>query len=223
MKNLGHYRSGLSVRFSQWSRLHSRAFPDGLVASALQSPAHGPLGARKSAANRSIQGDVLLFVNDTRKTPKYHFYPAHMIDAAPWTIHVFQPHAHALDGSRKFPELPVELLPDGRPGVLVEVDSKSSDVSLNLRLPRPRGFSLDRLREPARGDLSLIASRRTGSSARGLGAFVLPWWSGLDFGAHDLAASLDAAHIRNCARSLYGPNKKRSATCASASCVALLE
>jgi len=73
-----------------------------------------------------------------------------MIDAAPWTIHVFQPHAHALDGFRKFPELPVELSPDGRPGVLVDVDSKSSDVSLNLRLPRPRGFSLGRLREPAR-------------------------------------------------------------------------
>src|SRR5262249_45338905 len=33
MKNLGHYRSGLSVRFSRLGRLHSRPFPDGLDAS----------------------------------------------------------------------------------------------------------------------------------------------------------------------------------------------
>jgi hypothetical protein len=54
----------------------------------LQSPAHGPLGARKSAADRGIQGDVLLFVNNTRKIPEDHFYAAYMIDAATGAIHV---------------------------------------------------------------------------------------------------------------------------------------
>jgi hypothetical protein len=77
----------------------------------LQSPTHGSLGARKSAAKRGIQSDVLLLVNNTREISKDHFYPAHMIDAATGAIHIFQTHAHALDGSRKFPKLPVELSP----------------------------------------------------------------------------------------------------------------
>ena len=115
-------------------------FPDGDAAYAFQSSAHGPLGAGKSGSNRGLQGGVLLFVNDAWEISKDHFYPAHMIDAATRAIHIFQTHAHALDGSRKFPELPVELLLYGRPGVLVEIDPKSSDVSMNQCFRRPRGF-----------------------------------------------------------------------------------
>ena len=57
-----------------------------------------------------------------------------MIDAATGAIHIFQTHARALDGFRKFPKFHVELSPYGRPGVLVEIDSQSSDVSLNPEL-----------------------------------------------------------------------------------------
>jgi len=123
-----------------WNRRHSRPFPDRFAVCALQSPTHGPLGARNGAADRGIQRDVLLLVNNTREISKDHFYPAYVIDAAAGAIHIFQTHARALDGVRKFPKLPVELSPYGRPGVLVEMDSKSPDVSLNRRIMRQRGF-----------------------------------------------------------------------------------
>jgi hypothetical protein len=67
----------------------SPLFPDGFAVYALQSPAHGSLGPRKSAANRGIQRDILLLVNNTREISKDHFYPAHMIDAATRAIHIF--------------------------------------------------------------------------------------------------------------------------------------
>ena len=56
---------------------------------ALQSPTHGPLGARNGAADRGIQRDVLPLVNNTGEISKDHFYPAHMIDAATGAIHIF--------------------------------------------------------------------------------------------------------------------------------------
>src|SRR6185436_18966333 len=158
----------------------------------------GSLGARESAANRGIQRDVLLLVNNTREISKDHFYPAHMIDAATGAIHIFQTHARAFDGSRKFPKLPVELSPYGRPGVLVEIDSQSSDVSINRRLMRPRGFSPGRPREPACGDVSLFALLSMGPSAPGLGALFLPGWSDSSSGSHNLATSLDAAPFISC-------------------------
>jgi hypothetical protein len=69
-------------------RRHFRPFPDGLAAHSLQSPTHGSLGALKSAADCGIHGKVLLLVNDARKISKDYFYPAHMIDAATWAIHI---------------------------------------------------------------------------------------------------------------------------------------
>jgi hypothetical protein len=92
-----------------WNGRHSRPFADRFAACALQSPTHGALGARKSAANGGIRRDVLLLVNNTAEISKDHFYPAHMIDAATGAIHIFQTRARALDGSRKFPKFPVEL------------------------------------------------------------------------------------------------------------------
>src|SRR5262249_55563464 len=177
---------------------HWRPFPDRFAAYALQSPAHGSLGARKSAANRGVQRDVLLRVNNTREISKDHFYPTHMIDAATGAIHIFQTHARALDGFRKFPKFHVELSPYGRPGVLVEIDSQSSDVSLNRRLMRQRGFSPGRLRGSVCGDVSFFAALRTGPSAPGLGSLVLPGWSDSGSGSHNLATSLGAAPLRSC-------------------------
>jgi hypothetical protein len=121
-----------------------------------------------------------------------------MIDAATGAIHIFQTHARALDGSRKFPKLPVELSPYGRPGVLVEIDSQSSDVSISRRHMRPRGFSPRYPREPACGDVSLFALLSTGPSAPCLGALFLPGWSDSSSGSHNLATSLDAAPFISC-------------------------
>ena len=98
---------GILAGFSQWSRGYSRPSPDGFAARALQSPTHGSLGARKGAANRGIHRDILLLVNNAREISKDNFYPAHMIDAATGAIHIFQAHAHSLDGSREFPKLRV--------------------------------------------------------------------------------------------------------------------
>jgi hypothetical protein len=81
--------SGILAGFSQWNRGRSQPLPDRFAACALQSPTHGSLGARKSAANRGIQRDVLILVNNTREISKDHFYPAQMIDAATWAIHIF--------------------------------------------------------------------------------------------------------------------------------------
>jgi len=55
----------------------------------LQSPAHGSLGARNGAADRGIQRDILILVNNSGEISKDHFYPAHMIDATTGAIHIF--------------------------------------------------------------------------------------------------------------------------------------
>jgi hypothetical protein len=67
----------------------SPPFRDGFAARALQSLTHGSLRASKSAADRPIQRDVLLLVNNTREISKRHFYTAHMIDAAAGAVHIF--------------------------------------------------------------------------------------------------------------------------------------
>jgi hypothetical protein len=78
------------LALSRCTRLcRSLPFPDRFASCALQSPTHGSLGASKSAADRGIQRDILLLVNNAREISKDHFYSAHMIDAATGAIHIF--------------------------------------------------------------------------------------------------------------------------------------
>lgn len=80
-----------------------------------KSTAHGRLGCGQRLIDRSCEGSVAAFEHDTRQSLQYDLDPAHAIDTAPRSVHVFRPDADSFYGACKFSKTDAEPLPDVGP------------------------------------------------------------------------------------------------------------
>lgn len=120
-------RAMKSASSRRWSRLGG-PLSTGARMLAAKSATYGRLGRGHCLIDRGCEGSVTAFEHDARQRLQYDLDPAHAIDTAPRSVHVFRPNADSLYGAREFSETPAQPLPDVGPIAHAEVAFARSDA-----------------------------------------------------------------------------------------------